>query len=148
MATVPQLYQGLKGTTAVDTIRNLPLRGDTNNGLSRPTLKLNWTSTTPLENGTGLRQSVLLTNMGGTRGVLPCKGVSSLGSDGGATRVLRRPAIPQAGGMYPQTGFARGQRKGLAYSAEKSISLPLIPTADSFNAGLNSTIPQPSYMVY
>ena len=148
MSVTPQIFAGLKGTKAVDTIRNLPIRGDTNNGLSKPTLKLNWKTTKPVENGTGLRQSVLLTNQGGTRGVMPCKGAVSLGSVGGSSRVLRRPAVPQEGGMYPQVGFARGQHKGLAFEVEKSISLPLMPIADSFNAGLNSTLGQPSYKVY
>ena len=148
MSVVPAIFNGLQGNRAVDTIRNLPLRGDTNNGLSTPVLRLNWTTTKPVENGTGLRQSVLLTNSGGTRGVMPCKGAVSLGSVGGASRVLRRPAIPQEGGMYPQQGYARGQRKGLAFEIEKSISLPLFPQADSFNAGLNSMLGQPSYKVY
>ena len=148
MSVVPAIFNGLKGDKAVDTIRNLPVRGDTNNGLSRPTLKLNWKTTKRVENGTGLRQSVLLSNQGGVRGVMPCKGAASLGSIGGASRVLRRPAIPQEGGMYPQVGYARGQHKGLAFNVEKSISLPLFPQADSFNAGLNSTLGQPSYMVY
>ena len=148
MSVTPQIFNGLKGTRAAETIRNLPITGYTNNGLSKPGLGLGWTTTKPIENGTGLRQSVLLTNMGGTRGVMPCKGAVSLGSVGGSSRVLRRPNIPQEGGMYPQVGFARGQRKGLAFSVEKSISLPLFPQADSFNAGLNSTLGQPSYMVY
>jgi len=148
MSVTPQIFQGLKGNKAVDTIRNLPIRGDTNNGLSKPTLRLNWKTTKTVENVTGLRTSVLLTNGGGVRGVMPCKGAVSLGSVGGSSRVLRRPAIPQEGGMYPQVGYARGQHKGLAFEVEKSISLPLMPIADSFNAGLNSTLGQPSFKVY
>lgn len=148
MSVTPQIFNGLKGNKAVDTIRNLPIRGDTNNGLSKPTLRLNWKTTKTVENVTGLRTSVLLTNGGGVRGVMPCKGAVSLGSVGGSSRVLRRPAIPQEGGMYPQVGYARGQHKGLAFEVEKSISLPLMPIADSFNAGLNSTLGQPSFKVY
>jgi len=148
MSVTPQIFNGLKGNKAVDTIRNLPIRGDTNNGLSKPALKLNWKTTKTVENVTGLRTSVLLTNGGGVRGVMPCKGAVSLGSVGGSSRVLRRPAIPQEGGMYPQVGYARGQHKGLAFEVEKSISLPLMPIADSFNAGLNSTLGQPSFKVY
>jgi len=148
MSVTPQIFNGLKGTKAIDTIRNLPLRGDTNNGMSRPTLKLNWETTKPVENGTSLRQSVILSNEGGARGVMPCKGVVSLGSVGGASRVIRRPAIPQEGGMYPQVGYARGQKKGLAFNVEKAISGPLMPVADSFNAGLLSILGQPTYRVY
>ena len=144
MSVVPQIFNGVKGTRDVDTIRNLPLRGDTNNGLSSPVLRLNWTRTNTLENPTSLRQSVLLSNQGGARGVMPCKGISSVGGSGGSHRVLRRPAIPYQGGLYPNTGYARGQPKGLAYNPEKPINLPLMPLADSFNSGLNSMIPQPA----
>ena len=144
MSVVPQIFNGVQGTKAIDTVRNLPVRGDTNNGLANPIFRLNWTRTNALENQTSLRQSVLLSNQGGTRGVMPCKGVSSVGSLGGSHRVLRRPAIPYQGGLYPHTGYARGQKKGLAYDPEKPINLPLLPLADSFNAGLNSTIPQPA----
>ena len=144
MSVVPQIRNGLKGKRAADTVGNLPLKGYTNNGLSAPVLRLNWTRTSTLENTTSLRQSVLLSNQGGARGVMPCKGVSSVGSDGGSHRVLRRPAIPYQGGLYPNTGYARGQPKGLAYNPEKPINLPLMPLADSFNAGLNNRIPQPA----
>tara|TARA_R110000868_G_scaffold172130_1_gene407947 strand:- start:1835 stop:2281 length:447 start_codon:yes stop_codon:yes gene_type:complete len=148
MSVVPAIYSGLKGTRSLNAIANIPTFGSTNNGLSKPSLKLNWKTTKPIENGTPLRQSVLLTNMGGTRGVMPCKGAASVGGVWGVQRVLRRPAIPQEGGMYPQVGFARGQRKGLAFQIEKPINLPLMPHADSFNAGLNSTLGQLSYTNY
>ena len=144
MSVVPAIFNGMQGKRAVDTINNLPLFGYTNNGLNKPNMNLNYTRTDYLENGTPMRQSVLLSNQGGARGVNPCKGATSMGLvGGGATRVLRRPNIPYQGGMYPHTGIARNQNKGLAYSPEKPIDLPLMPLADSFNAGLNSRIPQP-----
>jgi hypothetical protein len=143
MAVVPQIFNGLKGIREADLPRELPLFGFTNGGLNKPALKLNWTKTNNLENMTSLRQSVLLTNMGGVRGVMPCKGAISVGFAGGATRTLRRPAIPYQGGLYPQQGYARGQMKGLAYQVEKPINQPLLPLANSFNAGMNSTLGQP-----
>lgn len=143
MAVVPQIFNGLKGDRDIDTKRELPLFGFTNGGLNKPALKLNWTRTNNLENMTSLRQSVLLTNQGGVRGVMPCKGAVSVGFAGGATRTLRRPAIPYQGGLYPQQGYARGQLKGLAYQVEKPINQPLMPLADSFNAGMNSRLGQP-----
>ena len=148
MSVVPAIFNGLKGTRAIDTIGNLPSWGATNNGLTKVPLKLNWKKTSQLESPDCLIQSVLKSNQGGARGVLPCKGAVSLGSVCGNHRVLRRPAIPQEGGMYPQVGYARGQRLGLAFNVEKSISLPLFPQADSFNAGLNSTLGQPSFKVF
>jgi len=143
MAVVPQIFNGLKGDRDIDTKRELPLFGFTNGGLNKPALKLNWTRTNNLENMTSLRQSVLLSNQGGVRGVMPCKGAVSVGFAGGATRTLRRPAIPYQGGLYPQQGYARGQLKGLAYQVEKPINQPLMPLADSFNAGMNSRLGQP-----
>jgi hypothetical protein len=143
---VPQLQDGLKGNKDVNTLGNIPSFGFTNNGLTKPILRMNWTSTKPVENGTGLRQSVLLTNMGGVRGVMPCKGASSVGGVGGSSYILRRPAISALGGLYPQQGYARSQQKGLAFQAEKPINQPLLPLADCFNAGLNSTLGQPSWI--
>ena len=143
MAVVPQIFNGLKGDREADLPRELPLFGFTNGGLNKPALKLNWTRTNNLENMTSLRQSVLLSNQGGVRGVMPCKGAVSVGFAGGATRTLRRPAIPYQGGLYPQQGYARGQMKGLAYQVEKPINQPLMPLADSFNSGMNSRLGQP-----
>jgi len=145
MGSVPAIFDGMKGKRDAATLQNLPEFGFTNGGLSRPTLRLNYTKTTRLENPTPMTQSVLLTNQGGARGVMPCKGATSMGLvGGGATRVLRRPAIPYQGGLYPHTGIARNQNKGLAYNPEKPINLPLMPLSNSFNAGLNSRIPQPA----
>ena len=101
MSVVPQIFNGMQGDTAVNTIGNIPSFGFTNDGLTKPTLRLNYTTTKPVENGTCMRQSVLLTNNGGARGVMPCKGAPSVGFAGGASRVLRRPNIPYQGGLYP-----------------------------------------------
>jgi len=143
MSVVPQIFNGMQGDTAVNTIGNIPSFGFTNDGLTKPTLRLNYTTTKPVENGTCMRQSVLLTNNGGARGVMPCKGAPSVGFAGGASRVLRRPNIPYQGGLYPSQGYARSQQKGLAYLEGRPINQPLMPLADSFNAGLNSTLGQP-----
>jgi len=146
MGTVPAIFNGLKGTKSADTIGNIPSYGFTNGGLGRPVIRLNWKTTDNLENMTSLRQSVLLSNQGGARGVMPCKGAVPVGGVGGASYVLRAPAIPYQGGLYPQQGFARSQQKGLAYSNEKPINQPLMPQADSFNAGLNSRLGQPNWI--
>jgi len=143
MSVVPAVFNGMQGRIGADTVRELPSFGFTNGGLNKPTMKLNWKRTNSLENMTSLRQSVLLTNQSGVRGVKPCKGAASVGGVWGVERVLRRPAIPYQGGLYPHQGYARDQKKGLAYNPEKPINQPLMPLADSFNAGLNSRIPQP-----
>ena len=149
MSVVPQLFNGLKGKEDANVKSDLPLFGYPNNGMSKPTLRLNYERTNNLENMNGLRGSVLLINQCGTRGVMPCKGATAVGFAGGASRILRRPAIPYQGGLYPHQGYARGQRKGLAFSPEKPINQPLMPLADSFNAGLNNRLGQPrsSYRV-
>tara|TARA_R110002167_G_scaffold55731_3_gene158162 strand:- start:577 stop:1020 length:444 start_codon:yes stop_codon:yes gene_type:complete len=147
MGTVPAIFNGMKGTEAINTIADMPTFGFTNGGLNKPTLKLNWKTTDYVENMNGLRQSVLLTNQSGTRGVMPCKGVTSVGGAAGS-RVLRAAAIPFEGGLYPNTGFARSQRKGLAFQSEKPIDQPLMAQASSFNAALNSRLGQPKSLVF
>ena len=141
MSVVPAIFFGLEGKRDATTIKNMPTYGFTNNGLTSPDLKLNWTRTKKVENNTSLRQSVLLTNQGGSRGVKPCKGNAVAGPAG--SRNLRRGVIPYTSALYPHTGIARGQRKGLAYDKDKPINQPLTPLADCFNSGLNSKIPQP-----
>ena len=133
MGSVPQIYNGLSGTRAINTIGNMPSFGYTNNGLNKPVMKLNWKTTNYLENMTSLRQSVLLTNQSGTRGVKPCKGIVSVGGASGS-RVLRGPAMPF--------------EQGLAYDPQKPINQPLMPQASSFNAALNSRLGQPSSLVF
>ena len=143
MPIVPAIFNGMNGKRDVDTLRNLPVFGFTNGGLNSPIIRLNYEKTTRLENPTALRMSVLQTGNSGARGVMPCRGNANIGSLSGAVRVMRRPAISQFGGMYPQVGFARGQKKGLAYDPDKPIDNQLMPIADSFNAGLNSKLGQP-----
>ena len=143
MSVVPQVFNGMSGKKSVNLIQSLPEFGYDNTGMNKPVLKLNYTTTSYKENMNCMRQSVLRTNQGGARGVNPCKGAPSVGFAGGASRVIRRPAMPYEGGLYPQQGFARHQQKGLAYLKEKPINLPFIPIPDSFNAGLNSRLGQP-----
>ena len=141
MSVVPAIFFGLEGKKDAETIKNMPTFGFTNNGLTDPDLKLNWTRTKKVENGTSLRQSVLLTNQSGARGVRPCKGNAVVGQAG--SRNLRRGVIPYQSALYPHTGIARKQPKGLAFNKDKPIDQPLPVLADCFNAGLNSRIAQP-----
>ena len=57
--------------------------------------------------------------------VLPCQGI------GDAVRVGRPANAPDTNGMYPQTGYARGQRPGLATDARHPVNGPLMPAAAS-----------------
>ena len=130
MSVVPQIYNGLGlkniKPVAYDGVREIPNFGMTNGGLTKPSLKLNWYKTSNLESPG------------------PLKGAASVGSVWGVQRVLRRPNIPYQGGMYPSQGFARNQPKGLASNAQRNMNGPLLPLADSFNAGLISTLGQPA----
>ena len=45
MGTVPAIFNGMKGTEAINTIADMPTFGFTNGGLNKPTLKLNWKTT-------------------------------------------------------------------------------------------------------
>lgn len=64
-----------------------------------------------------------------------------LGCKQDSHRVLRRPPVKSTEGMYPSTGYARGQDKGLAFLAEKPITGKIMPLASSFYAGMNNKIP-------
>lgn len=133
MTAVPAIYDGMRGNHAIDTIQMTPIFAHNSNGLGKPITKLN--------HGTlkfqpdSMEQTVIQSNTSGARGVKPCKG--NLDN----VRVLRRAPIPYSQALYPQTGFARHQKKGLAYQAEKPINQPIMPIADSFNAGLDSRFP-------
>ena len=142
MSVVPQIFNGLKGKRDANVIGESPTFGYSNNGFNEPTIRLNYERTTRLENWNNMRGSVLNGNDGGISGVAPCKGNPNTLLNG--SRVLRRPNISYMGGLYPHTGYARNQPKGLAYDPQKPINNPLMPLADSFNAGLNSRIPQPA----
>ena len=56
-------------------------------------------------------------------------------------RVLRRPALSNTGGMFPSTGYARGQKKGLAFIDQQPITGKIMESASSFYGGSNSKIP-------
>jgi len=56
--------------------------------------------------------------------------------------IVRRRALPNYIGTYPQTGIFRHEKKGLVF--EKSNNLKLMPLPSSFFGGGNSMIPQPS----
>jgi hypothetical protein len=135
MTTVLGIYDGMLGTHAIDTIQMIPIFSTPNNGLGKPI--------TTLAHGTIKKQpdcmntAVIQPNTSGARGVKPCKGNLD------AVRVLRKAPLPYQQALYPQTGFARHQKKGLAYDPQKPINQPLMPLADNFNAGLNSRLPQP-----
>jgi hypothetical protein len=66
--------QGLGSNIAINTIKTIPARATTNNGINNPILTLAYTKTSKLENVNCMKLSVNLTNIGGARGVLPCNG--------------------------------------------------------------------------
>lgn len=135
------LYNGIEGNYSIKY--PIPSHTTRNNGLSRPCTTMNYKRLTKISNGNPMRYSVLKTNTGGDRGVMPCKGNPNIGGVDGVNRVLRRANIPYQGGLYPQTGYARHQAKGLAYLPEKRITGPLMPIASSFSASFISTLGQP-----
>ena len=75
-----------------------------------------------------------IVNRGGQIGVMPC------GEALNYNKVLRRPAGNKFTGLYPQVGWARNQEKGLAYSVDKPINLPIAIPTSSVNGALPSKI--------
>jgi hypothetical protein len=55
-------------------------------------------------------------------------------------QVIRRAPIPETHGMYPHTGYARGQEKGLAFLPNQPISGPIMKQASSFFAGADNRL--------
>jgi len=143
MSVTPKIFDGTMGKTDPQLKRKLPIYGFNNNGFNNPVMDFNWKTTGNLQKINPMKTQVLSTNQTAVRGVLPCKGVVSLGSVGGSVRSVRRMNIPYEGGLYPQTGYARNQDKGLAYSSEKPINQPLMPLADTFNVNLKNKLGQP-----
>lgn len=72
-----------------------------------------------------------------TMKVIGCK------SEREAHKIIRRAPINETKGMYPSTGYARHQNKGLSTLRERPIDLPLLPNPSSFYAGANSKLGQP-----
>ena len=135
-----QLNYAMLGREVPILIQSLPRADGDSHGSFRPDTR---NQAHRSIRGTDDPLSTLVDINGGVRGVMPCKGASSVGGVGGASYILRRPAIPYQGGMYPSQGYARSQQKGLAYLVGKPINQPLMPIADSFNAGLTSRLGQP-----
>ena len=60
------------------------------------------------------------------RGVLPCKGEPE-------SIKHTRPETSLTGGIYPQQGYARHQKKGLATDFNKPMNLPVMPIPGFYN---------------
>ena len=81
---------------------------------------------------------------GGLRGVMPCKGLASIGLTPGDRTILKRPAESQLSGIYPTPiPAARHLPDGLLTQPQYKRH-PLMPIADCFNAGLISSLGQPA----
>ena len=144
MSIVSSIFDGMGGNRAINPLSKMNAPDIRENGFNNPIIRMNWEKTNYLENATAIRQSVLRSNQGGAFGVMPCKGAPSVGFAGGNRRTLRRQPVSYFGGLYPHQGYARNQPMGLATLAGKPMNLPLMPIADSFNAGLNSRLGQPN----
>jgi len=137
-----------KSDIAVDMIARAPLFGYKNTTIPKVHAKnRTWLSTTRIDdlNSDPMRITTINTASGGARGVLPCKGLAAPGmSPGGPYHVLRRPAVNQMGGYYPHPiPGVRAVKKGLLEQPQYRTH-KLMPIADSFNAGMNSTLGQPA----
>jgi len=57
--------------------------------------------------------------------------------------IVRRPALPNYTGTYPQVGVFRHEKKGLAHNNLKPNNLPIMPQSSSFFGGANTTLGTP-----
>lgn len=67
------------------------------------------------------------------RGVLPCRGESESVRYGRFER-------DKNGYMYPQTGYARHQKRGLAYDFDKPMNLKVMPLAGFYNQDIPNAL--------
>ncbi len=129
---VPTIFNGMQGTSDANVLGMIPSTGAPND-VANGTTRLNYYTLKQKFPPDCMAGSVLIPNLSGMRGVKPCAGIGR--------SVLRRPAISSLGGIYPHTGFARGQKKGMLYDPNVRIDGPLLPLASSFNAGILNKIP-------
>jgi hypothetical protein len=57
--------------------------------------------------------------------------------------IIRRRALPNYIGTYPQVGVFRHEKKGLSFNGNKPNSGPIMPMASSFFGGGNTTLGTP-----
>lgn len=57
--------------------------------------------------------------------------------------IIRRRALPNYIGTYPQVGVFRHEKKGLAFNSLKPNNLPIMPQSSSFYGGGNTTLGTP-----
>ncbi len=67
------------------------------------------------------------------RGVLPCRGEPEGIRYGRFER-------DKTAYMYPQTGYARHQKRGLAYDFDKPMNLPIMPIAGFYNQDIPNAL--------
>jgi hypothetical protein len=129
MSVVSSIFNGLAGSAEVHPHSLIPGTGFTckTEANKKPMIIQDYTKAPILFNNS-LDYST-------RRAVLPCKGITH--------HVLRRPALPSAGGMVAPTGIGRHQAKGLAFSPEKPIDGPIMPLSNPFAPGLNNMLGQP-----
>ena len=130
MAVVSSIFNGLAGSSEVHPHSLIPGTGFSSKteANKQPMIIQDYTKA-PILFNESLDYST-------RRAVLPCKGITH--------HVLRRPALQSAGGMVPPTGIGRHQDKGLAYSPEKPIDVPIMPLSNPFASCMNNTLGQPA----
>ena len=130
MSVIPNITLGMDGKSQTNTLGMMPPTGFPYDAIG---------NRTPLMYGPYTKAPNMLSaaiDYSTRRGVLPCKGITH--------RVLRRPAMPSAGGMVAPTGIGRHQPRGLAYSPDKPLDVPIMPQSNPFSSGLNNPLKQPA----
>ena len=139
---------GMKSNKAVNMLDQTPIFGTTNKYQPVVVVKnRDWTDAREISSEALDPMNVNPINIGGLRGVIPCKGIASVGMMpvGGGVNVLRREAESSVSGMYPvPVPGMRHQERGLLEQDIYSKRNPLMPIASSFNDGLTSRLGQPA----
>ena len=142
MGSNPKIYDGLKSSIAIDTHSQIPGGNQTlsKGSFNAPTsMGLQYKA---MKGNSCMDGIVIRTNLGFERQNLPCK------PNYNSIIVGRRPKTAGLEGVYPQAIPAKSQPNSLYYDPLHYTGSKLAPIADSFNAGLNSRIPQPRFKIY
>jgi hypothetical protein len=138
-----------KDDKAVNMVANQPIFGFSNTSNPSVIIKnINWRNSdlSMIDNANTdpMRRNTIITNNGGLRGVLPCKGLASIGLVPGDRTILKRPAESQLSGIYPTPiPAARHLPDGLLTQPQYKRH-PLMVPADCFNAGMMSSLGVPA----
>lgn len=135
-----QVVAGTRGRRDAQTLKQLPKNGWRREIQNRP-------DTADLHHRNVVGPDIMASGndtvpfQGSYRGVLPVRGIP--GTDRFHPLALREQPVPYQGGLYPKTGYAAHQPKGLAFEPEKPLNRKPMRLSSFYDPNKNSKLGQP-----